>query len=126
VTATNNGGQLGLFSQNDFTIADGAAGTGLAALGLTASEHKAVNQEMSVSNLDISSAEGAQQAIQVLDGAMQQIDSERAKLGAVQNRFESTISNLQNIAENASAARSRVLDTDYAAESANLAKNQIM
>src|SRR5690606_15686812 len=68
VTATNNGGQLGLFSQNDFTIADGAAGTGLAALGLTASEHKAVNQEMSVSNLDISSADGAQQAIQVLDG----------------------------------------------------------
>jgi flagellin len=128
VTATNNGGQLGLFSQNDFTIADGSAGTGLAALGLTnvPSSNTAVVQEMSVSNLDISSADGAQQAIQVLDGAMQQIDSERAKLGAVQNRFESTISNLQNIAENASAARGRVMDTDYAAESANLAKNQIM
>ena len=126
VTATNNGGQLGLFSQNDFTIADGAAGTGLTALGLEAGSHSAVTQEMSVSNLDISTAEGAQQAIQVLDGSIAQIDSERAKLGAVQNRFESTISNLQNIAENASAARGRVLDTDYAAESANLAKNQIM
>ena len=57
---------------------------------------------------------------------MQQIDSERAKLGAVQNRFDSTISNLQNISENASAARGRIVDTDYAAESANLAKNQIM
>src|SRR5690606_2430688 len=126
VTATNNGGQLGLFSQNDFTVADGSAGTGLAALGISAGSHSAVNQELNIASLDISSADGAQQAIQVLDGAMQQIDSERAKLGAVQNRFESTISNLQNIAENASAARSRVLDTDYAAESANLAKNQIM
>ena len=57
---------------------------------------------------------------------LQQIDSERAKLGAVQNRFESTISNLQNVAENASASRARIMDTDYAAESANLAKNQIM
>src|SRR5690606_22917163 len=126
VTASNENGQLSLFSQNDFTVADGAAGTGLTALGLTAGSRTAVTQESSVANLDITSAEGAQQAIQVLDGAMQQIDSERAKLGAVQNRFESTISNLQNISENASAARGRIVDTDYAAESANLAKNQIM
>ena len=127
VTATNNDGQLGLFSQNDFTIADGAKGTGLGALGLTGQTGgNAVTQESTVANLDITSAEGAQQAIQVLDGAMQQIDSERAKLGAVQNRFDSTISNLQNISENASAARGRITDTDYAAESANLAKNQIM
>lgn len=129
VTATNNGGQLGLFSQNNFTIADGSAGTGLAVLGINASDatsHTAVVQESTVSNLDITTAEGAQQAIQVLDGSIAQIDSERAKLGAVQNRFESTISNLQNISENASAARGRIVDTDYAAESANLAKQQIM
>lgn len=126
VSATNNDGQLGLFSQNDYSIADGAAGTGLTKLGLAAGSHTAINQESSVANLDISSREGAQQAIQVLDGAMQQVDSERAKLGAVQNRFESTISNLQNVSENASASRGRIMDTDYAAESANLAKNQIM
>tara|TARA_R110002051_G_scaffold83393_1_gene147786 strand:- start:90083 stop:92059 length:1977 start_codon:yes stop_codon:yes gene_type:complete len=122
-------GTLELFSGNEsFTVADGAAGTGLAALGLTgaAGTQNGVVVESSVSNLDITSAEGAQQAISVLDGAMQQIDSERAKLGAVQNRFDSTISNLQNISENASAARGRIVDTDYAAESANLAKNQIM
>ena len=122
-------GTLELFSGNEsFTVADGAAGTGLASLGLTnaAGTHSGVIVESSVSNLDITTAEGAQQAIQVLDGAMQQIDSERSKLGAVQNRFESTISNLQNIGENASAARGRITDTDYAAESANLAKNQIM
>lgn len=126
VSASNDGGKLSLFSQNDFTVADGAAGSGLTALGLTAGTSAAVAQESSVANLDITTAGGAQQAIQVLDGAMQQIDSERAKLGAVQNRFESTISNLQNIAENASASRARIMDTDYAAESANLAKNQIM
>ncbi|HKM36420.1 MAG TPA: flagellin [Thiopseudomonas sp.] len=122
-------GTLELFSgDKKFTVADGADGTGLAALGLTtaAGEHKGVVVESSINNLDITTAEGAQQAISVLDGAMTKVDSERAKLGAVQNRFESTISNLQNIGENASAARGRIMDTDYAAESANLAKNQIM
>lgn len=127
VTASNENGELALFSQSTFTISDGAAGTGLDALGLAAQTGAtAVTQESSVANLDITSAEGAQQAIQVLDGSIAQIDSERAKLGAVQNRFESTISNLQNISENAAASRSRIMDTDYAAESANLAKNQIM
>lgn len=79
-----------------------------------------------VSTIDISTAAGAQEALDIIDAALGTIDSQRADLGAVQNRFESTISNLQNIAENASAARSRIMDTDYAAESANLAKNQIM
>src|SRR5690606_4298025 len=76
--------------------------------------------------IDVSTAEGAQKAIQIIDGAIAQIDDQRADLGTIQNRFQSTISNLQNIAENASAARARIVDTDYAAESANLAKNQIM
>ena len=123
----NADGALELFSgKESFTIADGAAGTGLAALGLAAGTSTGVVVESSVSNLDITSVDGAQQAISVLDGAIAQIDSERAKLGAVQNRFASTISNLQNISENASAARGQITDTDYAAESAKLAKNQIM
>ena len=123
----NTDGTLELFSgAKEFTVADGSEGTGLNKLGLAAATSTGVVVESSVSNLDITDAKGAQQAIQVLDGAMQQIDSERAKLGAVQNRFESTISNLQNVAENASASRARIMDTDYAAESANLAKNQIM
>lgn len=127
VTASkNDDGTLTLSSDEDFTVADGAAGTGLAALGLTAGSNTAVTQETTVSNLDISSVEGSQIAVQVLDGAMQQIDSERAKLGAVQNRFDSTVSNLQNIAENASSARSRVQDADFAAETAELAKQQTL
>ena len=58
--------------------------------------------------------------------AIASIDSQRADLGAIQNRFESTIANLQNVSENASAARGRIQDTDYAAETANLTKNQIL
>jgi len=79
-----------------------------------------------VSDIDISSAAGAQSAVLVIDDAIKQIDSQRAELGAVQNRFENTIANLQNIGENVSAAKGRIQDTDYAAETAALSKNQIL
>ncbi|WP_426417601.1 flagellin [Aestuariirhabdus sp. LZHN29] len=80
----------------------------------------------SVDTIDISTQQGAQDAIGVLDAAIAGIDANRADLGAVQNRFEFTISNLQNISENSSAARSRIRDTDYAAETSELAKNQVL
>lgn len=80
----------------------------------------------SVDKVDISTADGAQKAIAVIDQALNGIDSQRADLGAVQNRFDNTISNLTNISENASSARSRIKDTDYAAETANLSKNQVL
>nr|WP_027897792.1 flagellin [Pseudomonas thermotolerans] len=79
-----------------------------------------------VSNIDISTQIGSQKALEVLDKALSFVDSARAELGAVQNRFDNTIANLQNIAENASAARSRIQDTDFAAETANLTKNQVL
>ncbi len=79
-----------------------------------------------VGQLDITTAEGAQKAVLVIDQALQAIDSQRADLGAVQNRFDNTIANLQNISENASAARSRIKDTDFAAETSELSKNQIL
>lgn len=79
-----------------------------------------------VGSIDISTADGAQRALAVVDSALAAIDSQRADLGAVQNRFDNTINNLQNISENASAARSRIMDTDYAAETANLSKNQVL
>lgn len=80
----------------------------------------------SVADINISTAKGAQDAIGVIDAALKSIDTQRADLGAVQNRFENTIANLQNISENVSAARGRIQDTDFAAETANLAKNQIL
>lgn len=79
-----------------------------------------------VSTVDVTTAQGAQDAIAVIDAALKSIDSQRADLGAVQNRFDNTISNLQNISENVSAARGRIQDTDFAAETANLSKNQIL
>jgi flagellin len=82
----------------------------------------------SVESVDISGAtsEGAQEAIKAIDAALAQIDEQRADLGAVQNRFGHTISNLANVAENVSASRSRIQDTDYALETAQLTRNQIM
>lgn len=79
-----------------------------------------------VTDIDLTDVEGAQEAILVIDQAIQKIDAQRADLGAVQNRFENTIANLQNIQENVSAARGRIQDTDFAAETATLSKNQIM
>ncbi|AQZ33248.1 flagellin [Ectopseudomonas toyotomiensis] len=79
-----------------------------------------------VNTIDISTAFGAQDALGIINGAISNIDSQRAQLGAVQNRFENTIANLQNIGENASAARSRIRDTDFAAETSELTKNQIL
>ena len=84
------------------------------------------SKQSTVSAINISTANGAQDAISVIDSALAQIDSQRSELGAVQNRFDNTISNLQNISENASAARSRIKDTDYAAETSELSKNQIL
>ena len=79
-----------------------------------------------VSGIDISTQSGAQSAIDVIDKALGKIDSQRGNLGAIQNRFESTIANLQNISENISAARSRILDADIAQETSNMTKQNIL
>ncbi|UUD64973.1 flagellin [Pseudomonas seleniipraecipitans] len=101
---------------------DGAA-SGAAAV--TAFEASA-SGDSRVSDIDISSASGAQAAVLVIDDALKMIDSQRADLGAIQNRFDNTIANLQNIGENVSAARGRIQDTDFAAETANMTKNQVL
>ena len=80
----------------------------------------------SVNKIDISTVAGATDALDVIDGALSRINSIRADLGAVQNRFESTIANLNTSTENLSAARSRIRDTDFAAETANLTRSQIL
>jgi len=79
-----------------------------------------------VDSLDISTVAGATRSLDIIDGALANIDSNRADLGAIQNRFTSTISNLSVSVENISAARSRIQDTDFAAETAELTRNQIL
>lgn len=120
---------LKLFSTKDITIADGSSGNGLATLGLTAAsatKTTAVTMDTTVADLSILKSESAQQTIQALDGAIQQIDTQRSQLGAVQNRFTSTVANLQSITENSTAARSRVQDADFASEAAELTKQQTL
>ncbi|WP_144395166.1 flagellin [Pleionea sediminis] len=115
-------GILQLNSDRSYTISQ-ATGNTLYNAGAGVTVGSGLEQ---VANIDISSAIGAQSAIAVVDQALRTVDSIRGELGAVQNRFQTTISNLRNVQENASAARSRIRDTDYAVETANLAKNQVL
>ena len=85
-----------------------------------------VNSKFSVSSIDISTRRGSLVAIDIIDLALQDVSSARADLGALQNRLESTISNLSTTSENLSAARSRILDADFASETASLSRNQII
>ncbi|MEX0603776.1 flagellin [Marinobacter sp.] len=80
----------------------------------------------SLNQVDISTRDGASSAITTIDKALDGVNSIRAELGAVQSRFESTISNLASTTENLSAANSRILDADFASETAALAKSQVL
>jgi flagellin len=81
---------------------------------------------LGISKLSISSVTGASAALASVDSAIRTVDSMRADLGAIQNRFQSTIRNLSNIVENVSSARSRIKDTDFAKETAELTRSQIL
>ncbi|EGR1054140.1 flagellin [Vibrio cholerae] len=79
-----------------------------------------------VDNLDISSAGGAQRAVSVIDAALKYVDGHRSELGAMQNRFQHAISNLDNVHENLAASNSRIKDADYAKETTQMIKQQIL
>ena len=79
-----------------------------------------------MSGVDVSTAASSTEALKTVDVALSLISSERAKLGALQSRFETSISNLQVASENLSGSRSRILDADFAEETANLARAQIL
>lgn len=109
------------FASGATATAAETAASGATAVGLVKQTTKD-----SISDIDITDVLGSQKAILAIDQAIQSIDAQRADLGAVQNRFENTIGNLQNIAENVSGARGRIQDTDFASETANLSKQQIL
>ena len=113
-------GTVQLNSSEVFSVA-GSVAT-LAAVATTEEVSTLVNVE----DVDITSQKGSQDALAIIDNAIASIDSQRASLGAVQNRFDHTISNLANISENVSASRSRIQDTDFATETAEMTKNQIL
>ena len=85
-----------------------------------------VNTDFAVDTVNVLSREGANRAIDTLDVALKQVAESRGGLGAVQNRMESTVRNLEVASENLSASRSRIRDADFAEETAAFSKNQIM
>ncbi len=114
------GGSIVFDSAKSYTVTAGASG----ALFNDTDAHASSLKD--VGSIDIGSRDGANLAIDRIDSALAAIDDLRADLGAVQNRFESTIANLMNVSENISAAKSRIVDADFAAETANLTKAQIL
>jgi len=98
-------------------------GTGVSSVTSAAAATTNVNH---TDDVDITSVAGTADALKVIDAALLEVSDSRANLGAVQNRFGHTINNLSNIQENVSASRSRIQDTDFATETAQMTKNQIL
>ncbi|MGL4269127.1 MAG: flagellin [Plesiomonas sp.] len=112
--SVNASGKLEMISKDVFvTKAAGASGS-------------ATISSLSMDKIDMSTQSGANKALLVIDSSLKQIDSQRADLGALQNRLSSTISNLENISENSAAGRSRIMDVDFAKETTNMTKQQIL
>ncbi|HEL4267703.1 flagellin [Stenotrophomonas maltophilia] len=135
VTASLIDGKVQLENkEGNFTIGGSLSATALAnATGLTAGSSAtngtaftAGTAQTGFAELDISNQANADNAILAMDAALQSVNSARADLGAIQNRFTSTIANLNTNSENLSAARSRIRDVDYAQETAELTRGQIL
>ncbi|MEZ8409253.1 flagellin [Vibrio splendidus] len=119
--SVGEGGKLQLFASSQKVEGDVEFGGSLAGeLGIGAAK------DMTVNDIDVTSVAGANEAVSIIDGALKSVDSNRASLGAFQNRFDHAISNLDNINENVNASKSRIKDTDYAKETTAMTKSQIL
>lgn len=130
VTATADAAglvSLNNVSGNSTVVAFAGATASTAITGLTAATTAATTATSAgFANVDISNAANADFAIAAMDSALSALNAGRADLGAYQNRFSSAIANVQTTAENLSASRSRIVDTDFAAETATLSRNQVL
>ena len=129
VTATGAGTVTSFVATGSITLQSSElfelAGTGSSQIGFNNGVY-GVNSDKSVNSINIDTRGGAVEALDVIDLALEDVSSQRADLGALQNRLESTINNLSTTSENLSASRSRILDADFAAETAQLSRNQII
>jgi len=116
-------GQVTLDSEKSFSAVQAAAGTNVLGAVGAATVTSTLN---TVATLDVTTFINATAALKTVDGALTLINNERAKFGALQGRFESTVTNLQTTSENLSASRSRIRDADFAAETASLTRAQIL
>ena len=123
-------GQVTLDASRSYSITkdtSAAIQAGVLSGGSIAATDKLIGSTLQrVDSLDITTVKGANDAIHIVDQAIDSVNAQRAKYGALQNRFESTISNLATSSENVSAARSRIQDTDFASETANLSRSQVL
>ena len=124
--STTVGGQVSFASSASFNVTSSIANAAGSIFNNATANAANVSTLQSINTLDITSVDGSSKAIEAVDGALMQIDNMRGDLGAVQNRFESTIANLQNISENISAARSRILDADIAQETSKMTSQNIL
>ena len=114
-------GEVTLSAENSLTF----GGADLASAGLDTLQEDNVQATGTLANVSVDTSEQAQASVNAVDSALSRIDSYRASLGAIQNRFESSIRNLSSISESQAAARSRIADTDFAAQISELSKEQI-
>ena len=115
-------GKLTLTSSSAITIAGNTPGNA----GLSAGTSNLVLSGTTISTTDISTVAGANAALASVDSALTTVNGSRAQLGAIQNRFDSVVSSIQTTSENLSASRSRIRDADFAAETAQLTRAQIL
>lgn len=127
VGTETSGFALRSVSGEEISIKYGANATAATVLGqFGLKERNATEGQGSVSSIDISTAAGANKALSIIDKAIDQVSTQRADLGAVNNRLDFTVSNLSNISEKTTAARSRIMDADFASETANLSRSQVL
>jgi flagellin len=120
-------GSVSLSSGKAFTIARGTGAKDVTTtLGLEVGTYGGGKTGQSLDTIDLTTAAGATAALTAIDNALASVNNSRGTLGAVQNRFTSTISSLQTTSENLTAARSRIQDTDFAAETAELSRTSIL
>ena len=126
-TAINTYGTFTLSSAKSFSVTTGDAGTSLSTIGMLAAGTYGSGQNgQSLNSVDVSTVKGANDAINAVDIAISTLNSVRGDLGALQNRFTSTVSNLSSSSDNLNAARSRIRDADFAVETAKLSRGQIL
>lgn len=112
---------------NDVSVKYGSSAVAATVVSFTGLQQRnAADGSGSISGVDISTADGAQKAISIIDKAIDQVNVTRSGLGAVNNRLEFTVNNLANVSEKTSAARSRIVDADFAAETAALSRSQVL
>ncbi|HUT23749.1 MAG TPA: flagellin, partial [Sumerlaeia bacterium] len=116
-------GRLRLYSDQAFTVADGT-GTALTLIGITGSY--GLDPTSVIETVDVTSFAKAQESLLKIDNALRQINDVRSGLGAITNRLENTVANMMISAENLSASDSRIRDADFAAETANMTRAQIL